>query len=124
MQGRHGRNTFPAVWSGLGDTRAFKGNISINTFVDQDNSDRIILWEKETRENYESYLAWRTETGMFEGLEPFSNGTSTIHPPLSQGINLYNLCIINFCRLSACLVSLQNTNAVESLYGTQQHPGS
>ena len=67
-----GEILLPAVLEGLSDTRAFEGNISINTFVDQDNADRIVLWEKwETRENYEAYLAWRTETGMFEGLEPF-----------------------------------------------------
>ncbi|GIR37137.1 MAG: hypothetical protein CM15mP49_25220 [Actinomycetota bacterium] len=49
--------------------------------MDQDNPDRIILWEKwETRENYEAYLAWRTETGMFEGLEPF-DWASRIYSP-------------------------------------------
>ena len=70
-----GEILLPAVLEGLSDTRAFEGNISINTFVDQDNPDRIVLWEKwETRENYEAYLAWRTETGMFEGLEPFLTG--------------------------------------------------
>ena len=41
-----GEILLPAVLEGLSDTRAFEGNISINTFVDQDNSDRIILWEK------------------------------------------------------------------------------
>ena len=45
-----GEILLPAVLEGLSDTRAFEGNISINTFVDQDNPDRIVLWEKwETR---------------------------------------------------------------------------
>ena len=70
-----GEILLPAVLEGLCVSRAFVGNISINTFVDQDNSDRSFVWEKwESRENYEAYLAWRTETGMFEGLEPFLTG--------------------------------------------------
>ncbi len=67
-----GEVLLPAVLEGLTETRAFKGNLSIHTFVDQDNSDRIILWEQwATRENYEAYLHWRVETGMIEGLTPF-----------------------------------------------------
>ena len=45
-----GEILLPAVLEGLSDTRAFEGNVSINTFIDQDNPDIIILWEKwETR---------------------------------------------------------------------------
>ncbi|HJP15847.1 MAG TPA: antibiotic biosynthesis monooxygenase [Acidimicrobiales bacterium] len=60
----------------LADTRAFEGNVSIETYVDQDNPDRIFLWEKwETRENYEAYLAWRMETGMMDMLGPLLDGS-------------------------------------------------
>ena len=56
----------------LAETRAFEGSESIETYIDQDNPDHVILWEKwATRENYEAYLAWRMETGMLELIAPF-----------------------------------------------------
>ena len=61
----------------LADTRAFEGCESIETYVDQDNPDHIFLWEKwATRENYEAYLAWRTETGMMELIAPYMDPTA------------------------------------------------
>ena len=72
---RMGADSLPALLEALADTRAFEGNISIETYLDQDNPDRIILWEKwGTRENYEAYLAWRMETGMMEMIGPFLDG--------------------------------------------------
>ena len=70
-----GATLLPALMEALADTRAFEGNISIETYLDQDNPDRIVLWEKwETREHYEAYLAWRMETGMMEMIGPFLDG--------------------------------------------------
>ena len=54
---------------------ALDGFTSEETYLDQDNPDRILLWEKwETREHYEAYLAWRMETGMMEMIGPFLDG--------------------------------------------------
>ena len=56
----------------LVDTRAFEGCESVETYSGQDDSDLIILWEKwATRANYDTYLAWRTETGLMDVLAPF-----------------------------------------------------
>lgn len=51
------------------DTRAFDGNIDIYATQDQDNPNTIVMVEKwESRQHYETYLAWRTERGDIEAL--------------------------------------------------------
>ena len=55
----------------LAETRAFEGCESVETYIDADNPDRILLWEKwATREDQEAYLAWRVETGMIDQMAP------------------------------------------------------
>ena len=55
----------------LVDTRAFEGCESIEVYSDQENPDLIVLWEKwATRGNYDTYLAWRMETGLMYVLAP------------------------------------------------------
>jgi quinol monooxygenase YgiN len=55
----------------LADTRSFDGCLSVNTFVDADNRDTIILDEVwESRAQHEVYLAWRIENGMIDLLGP------------------------------------------------------
>lgn len=59
----------------LVDTRAFAGCQLVETYVDQDNPDLIVLWEKwEQRTDQEKYMAWRAETGMLGMIGPFLNG--------------------------------------------------
>jgi quinol monooxygenase YgiN len=59
----------------LADTRAFEGCQLIETYVDHDNSDLIVLWEKWVqRSNQEAYMAWRAETGMMGVIGPFLSG--------------------------------------------------
>lgn len=49
----------------LPDTKAFEGAELIEAYVDNDNPDRLIVWEKWAgRQNQEAYLNWRTETGV------------------------------------------------------------
>ncbi len=49
----------------LPDTKAFEGAELIEAYVDSDNPDRLIVWEKWAgRQNQEAYLNWRTETGV------------------------------------------------------------
>ena len=57
--------------SALVDTRAFEGCESIEVYVDADEPDTVILWEKfATRAHHEAYLAWRVETGLLDMLAP------------------------------------------------------
>jgi quinol monooxygenase YgiN len=59
----------------LADTRAYAGCKLVETYVDQDNPDLIVLWEKWAhRSNHEAYMAWRTETGMLGVIGPFLGG--------------------------------------------------
>lgn len=51
----------------LADTRAYAGCQLLETYVDQDNSDLIVLWEKwDERSNRESYMACSAETSMLD----------------------------------------------------------
>ena len=57
--------------SALVDTRAFDGCESIEVYVDADEPDTVILWEKfATRAHHEAYLAWRVETGLLDMRAP------------------------------------------------------
>ena len=59
----------------LADTRAYEGCELVETYVDQDNPDLVMLWEKwAARENHEAYLAWRVETGMIDLIGPLMAG--------------------------------------------------
>jgi quinol monooxygenase YgiN len=55
----------------LADTRAFDGCLSVETFVDADNPDTVMLIENwESKSQQETYLAWRIENGMIDLLGP------------------------------------------------------
>jgi quinol monooxygenase YgiN len=55
----------------LADTRAFDGCTSVQTFVDADNPDTIMLIEDwESKAQQETYLAWRIDNGMIDLLGP------------------------------------------------------
>ena len=61
----------PVLLEALADTRAFEGCESIETYVDQDNPDLILLWEKwDKRESHAAYIEWRIESGMLDDLAP------------------------------------------------------
>ena len=52
-------------------TRAHDGCKSVEILVDQNNADRVALYEKcSPRAHCEKYLAWRMETGVAQNLEP------------------------------------------------------
>ncbi|MSQ44173.1 MAG: hypothetical protein EXR45_08210 [Chloroflexi bacterium] len=66
--------------SALIDTRAYAGCRSVETYVDQDNPDVIVLWEKwDDRPSFETYLAWRVATGLVETLDPYLASERTVH---------------------------------------------
>jgi quinol monooxygenase YgiN len=59
----------------LGETRAFEGCVSVETFFDADKPDSIILIEEwESRAAQEKYLTWRIESGMITLLDPILAG--------------------------------------------------
>lgn len=58
----------------LADTRAYEGCELVETYVDADNPDLVVLWEKwATRGDQEAYMGWRAETGV-DLLGPFRAG--------------------------------------------------
>jgi quinol monooxygenase YgiN len=66
-----GETLLSAFTATLGDTRAFDGCISVETFVDNDNPDTVMLIEDwDSRAQQEAYLGWRVESGMVEMLAP------------------------------------------------------
>ena len=53
----------------LVDTRNYEGCIEVELFQNQDNPDNLtLIQEWETRQNYETYFAWREEIGAIESL--------------------------------------------------------
>jgi|TARA_Y100000588_G_C13547632_1_gene624760 quinol monooxygenase YgiN len=70
-----GAGLVEALKTALVDTRAFDGCESIEVYVDADQPDTVILWEKfATRAHHEAYLAWRVETGLLDMLAPILAG--------------------------------------------------
>ena len=66
-----GAGLVEALKSALVETRAFDGCESVEVYVDVDEPDKVILWEKfASRARHEAYLAWRAETGLLEMLAP------------------------------------------------------
>ncbi len=64
-----GAAVFPGIVASLVDTRAYAGAELIEAYIDADNPDCIMVWEKwESRSHQEAYLNWRVETGMVEAL--------------------------------------------------------
>lgn len=60
----------------LDETRAYEGCESVETFIDADNPDRIILLKKwGQRSNHEAYLNWRVEGGMLDMIGPLASFT-------------------------------------------------
>ena len=67
-----GGDFLQALLAALPDTRAYEGCELIETYTDEGNPDHILVWEKwAAKENQESYLNWRMETGMMDAIGPF-----------------------------------------------------
>jgi quinol monooxygenase YgiN len=66
-----GADLLTAFTTALVDTRAFDGCVSVETYVEADNPDNVMLIEEwESRSQQEAYLGWRVEGGMVEMLAP------------------------------------------------------
>ncbi len=61
----------------LPDTRAYDGCQGIDIYGNLDESSNLVFYERwDSREHYQKYLNWRTETGAFEQL-----GSKLASPP-------------------------------------------
>jgi len=61
----------------LPDTRSYAGCLGVEVNSNQDDNGNIVLVEHwESRDHYQKYLAWRTETGALAAL-----GASLTGPP-------------------------------------------
>ena len=87
MQAKHMARTATAVFAckrgkdpeflemlvnALAETRAFATCRAVERYVDQDNPDVTVLWEKwEDRPSQEAYRAWRVQPGMVDMIGPY-----------------------------------------------------
>jgi quinol monooxygenase YgiN len=61
----------------LPETRAYAGCLGLDVYGNMDDSGNIVLYERwESRDHYQKYLAWRTETGVLNAL-----GANLTGPP-------------------------------------------
>ena len=58
----------------LVETRAYKGCKSVTTLVDQETSSVVLVEEWNSVEDQQTYIAWRTETGLIDAVIPFMQG--------------------------------------------------
>ena len=52
----------------LPETRAYESCTSVDTLQNSDDADNVVVEEWDTREQYESYLAWQRERGVSDRL--------------------------------------------------------
>ena len=51
----------------LPDTRAYEGCQGVDVYGNLDESANIVLYERwDSRDHYQRYLKWRTDTGVFD----------------------------------------------------------
>ncbi len=75
-----GKDLLDALTVALVDTRAYDGCVSVETFVDADNPDTVVLIEEwDSRGQNEKYMTWRMETGLLEMLQPILAGPLEVH---------------------------------------------
>ena len=58
----------------LVDTRAYKGCQSVATYVEQENSNVVLVEEWDSAEDQQAYMSWRVETGLLDAIAPFMQG--------------------------------------------------
>lgn len=63
----------------LDETRAFAGCRSIDTYVDCNDPDLVLLWEHwDAAHDHAAYMAWRTEEGLLDRLGPLFRGDARV----------------------------------------------
>ena len=69
---------FDFLQNTLIETRAYEGCLGLNTYHEIGSSTVLLIEEWEKIENQESYMDWRTETGMVEAMSGFLDGDLVI----------------------------------------------
>ena len=65
----------------LPDTRAYAGCQGIDIYGNLDDAGNLVFYERwDTREHYQKYLAWRTETGVVDQLGAMLAAPPSIRP--------------------------------------------
>lgn len=63
----------------LPDTRAYDGCHFIDLYFDTDKPNNMVLVEKwDSREHYQKYHAWRTQTGVIDKIRSMVDGSASI----------------------------------------------
>lgn len=63
----------------LPDTRAYDGCQGVDIYEDLDTSGHLVFYERwDSKEHYQRYLKWRTETGAMEQLGKALDGEPSI----------------------------------------------
>lgn len=63
----------------LPDTRAFDGCHFIDVYFDNDKPNYMVLLEEwDSREHYQKYHEWRTQTGVIDKIRTMIDGTASI----------------------------------------------
>ena len=63
----------------LPDTRAYDGCQGVDIYEDLDTSGHLVFYERwDSKEHYQRYLNWRTETGAMEQLGKALDGEPSI----------------------------------------------
>ena len=77
-----------ALAASLPDTRAYAGCKLVETYVDEDDPDTIILWEKwDERASQGTYMAWRgTQTPSPELAGALAAAPTFVHYTLKPGV--------------------------------------
>ncbi len=60
------------------ETRAYEGCQEVTAYLNDDGHTFLYVEQWDTKELYEKYLAWRQETGVFEELVSFLEGSPDI----------------------------------------------
>ncbi len=68
----------------LVDTRAYAGCLSVETYVDRENENILLVEQWETAEHQQAYMAWRVETGLMDAIGGFLSGA-----PLARTLDPY-----------------------------------
>ena len=73
-------NEVKALLKGLlPDTRAYAGCQGIDIYGNTDDAGNLVFYERwDSREHYQRYLAWRTETGVVDQLSAKLTGPPSI----------------------------------------------
>ena len=60
--------------SALVDTRNYAGCQKVETFIDQESQNILLVEQWESREHQQAYMGWRVETGFMDAVGPLLDG--------------------------------------------------